>query len=176
MDDESAELKIKEGLASGREDALDLLWESYAGELFSYAQSLLRSKQDAEDALHGLFAKAVKRRLSLAKAAKLRPYLFGMLRNEAMDIIAGREREIPSSESLELLAGPAEEGREPERGKEEIEKALGELPEEQRSVVVLKIFEGMKFKEIAEALAIPLDTAASRFRYALKKLKDSLEV
>ncbi|HTL18027.1 MAG TPA: sigma factor-like helix-turn-helix DNA-binding protein, partial [Patescibacteria group bacterium] len=52
--------------------------------------------------------------------------------------------------------------------------ALAELPAEQRAVVHLKVWEGMTFETIAELLDIPLNTAASRYRYGLDKLRARL--
>ena len=52
--------------------------------------------------------------------------------------------------------------------------ALGELPEEQRAVVHLKLWAGLTFEEIAAALEIPPNTAASRYRYGLDKLRAQL--
>ena len=52
--------------------------------------------------------------------------------------------------------------------------ALAELPAEQRAVVHLKLWEGLTFEQIADALDIPLNTAASRYRYGLNKLRERL--
>jgi len=52
--------------------------------------------------------------------------------------------------------------------------ALGELPAEQRSVVHLKLWEGLTFEQIAEVLDVPPNTAASRYRYGLDKLRGRL--
>jgi RNA polymerase sigma-70 factor (ECF subfamily) len=51
---------------------------------------------------------------------------------------------------------------------------LGELPPEQRAVVHLKLWEGLTFEQIAASLDLPPNTAASRYRYALDKLRDHL--
>ena len=53
---------------------------------------------------------------------------------------------------------------------EGVERALGELPGEQREVVVLKIWAGLTFSQIAEALGESANTVASRYRYGLEKL------
>jgi RNA polymerase sigma-70 factor (ECF subfamily) len=58
--------------------------------------------------------------------------------------------------------------------REDLAAALGELPEEQRAVVHLKLWEGLTFEQIAGALEIPLNTAASRYRYGLDKLRERL--
>ena len=55
-----------------------------------------------------------------------------------------------------------------------IEAALGRLPVAQREVLVMKIWGGLTFPQIAAALDIPPDTAASRYRYALAKLREEL--
>jgi RNA polymerase sigma-70 factor (ECF subfamily) len=55
-----------------------------------------------------------------------------------------------------------------------IEAALRDLPVDQREVIVLKVYEGMTFKEIAELTDVPSDTVASRYRYALSKLRSVL--
>jgi RNA polymerase sigma-70 factor (ECF subfamily) len=55
-----------------------------------------------------------------------------------------------------------------------IEAALVQLPEAQREVLIMKIWVGLSFPQIGRALDIPADTAASRYRYALQKLRESL--
>ena len=55
-----------------------------------------------------------------------------------------------------------------------LEKALGELPEEQREVVVMRIWSGLTLEEAAAATGAPLNTVASRYRYALDKLREKL--
>jgi len=55
-----------------------------------------------------------------------------------------------------------------------LQEALGELPDEQREAVIMRIWSGMTLQEIATATAVPLNTAASRYRYALEKLRTRL--
>jgi RNA polymerase sigma-70 factor (ECF subfamily) len=55
-----------------------------------------------------------------------------------------------------------------------VQQALQHLPEEQREVVFLRIWSGLTLQEIADAMETPLNTVASRFRYALDKLRDRL--
>ena len=58
--------------------------------------------------------------------------------------------------------------------REALAAALGEIPSDQRAVVHLKLWEGLTFDQIADLLGIPLNTAASRYRYGLDKLRDRL--
>ena len=80
-----------------------------------------------------------------------------------------RETELPEGESWFLLSS----------GNQDriltLQKALRDLPEEQRETVFLRIWSGMTLLEIADATETPLNTVASRYRYALEKLRHSLE-
>jgi RNA polymerase sigma-70 factor (ECF subfamily) len=58
--------------------------------------------------------------------------------------------------------------------REALAAALGEIPSDQRAVIHLKLWEGLTFEHIAELLGIPLNTAASRYRYGLDKLRERL--
>ena len=174
MEDIATDKKIKNGLNAGDTAVLDLLWNCHAEALLGYAQSILCSKQDAEDAIHELFLKVARNSKTVAAAENLKSYLFRMTRNEAINIINKRKREntVMASYNPWLTAGdnmPPDENE-----AREIEEALKALPEEQRTIVVLKIYEEMQFNEIAEALEISQDTAASRFRYGIQKLKKVL--
>lgn len=55
-----------------------------------------------------------------------------------------------------------------------LERALRDLPAEQRDVIHLHVYEGMTFKEIADACGESLNTTAARYRYALARMKKSL--
>ena len=58
----------------------------------------------------------------------------------------------------------------------DLEKALADLPEEQREVVVLRVWGEMTLQAAADVLDVPLNTAASRYRYALDKLRQRFGV
>jgi RNA polymerase sigma-70 factor (ECF subfamily) len=58
----------------------------------------------------------------------------------------------------------------------ELQSALRGLPDEQREVIVLHVWGELSFEEVAEALSIPANTAASRYRYGLSKLREQFQV
>ena len=93
------------------------------------------------------------------------------MRNACYDTLRKRGRTV-AAEPLRLEALPGETTDLDERLL--LERALGDLPAEQREVVVLKIFEGWTFQEIAALTDEPLNTMASRYRYALAKLDTAL--
>ena len=84
-----------------------------------------------------------------------------------------RRRRDSCADAAPLLeAVSAADGRPDERLA--IEQAMRELPAEQREVVHLKMFEGMTFQEIADVTGESINTVASRYRYAIEKLRDDL--
>jgi RNA polymerase sigma-70 factor (ECF subfamily) len=82
--------------------------------------------------------------------------------------LAEADRELETAQ-FDHLSGEGDERR------QEIENALQRLPEDQREVLVLKIWQEFTFEQIGQALEIPANTAASRYRYALKSLRKQLE-
>ena len=81
-----------------------------------------------------------------------------------------REQAMARPEAEPLFAGPLEQ----DERRAAIEAALRELPEDQAEVLVMKIWGGLTFPQIAAALDTAGNTAASRYRYALAKLREQL--
>lgn len=167
---------LLQGLAEGREEAFAALYDCFAASLFRVAFSLLRSRQDAEDAVQEVFVGLVRARARLRNIENLRAYLFAALRRAAARIAAAprRLRLLPPEEMV-LLCRPELSGSDSEQALR-LERAIQALPPEQREVVALKVDGDLTFAEIAAVLGINPNTAASRYRYALEKLRAALEV
>lgn len=156
-------------------DPLAEAYDRHAAALYRFLVGLLMDREDAADVLQEVFVKLARRGLDGIET--LEGYLFAAARNEAYRHLARRAARRAAdrviSERGSVLA-PAD-GATPGPGEREaLEAALAALPDEQREVVVLHIFEGRTFAEVASLLDIPQNTAASRFRYAREKLKDLL--
>jgi RNA polymerase sigma-70 factor (ECF subfamily) len=142
--------------------------------LFRFAHTLLNSKEDAEDVVQEVFVSLVRSRTRLAQVDNLRAYLFASLRNAVSQ--HGRRRKLDQMVSLERFDEPMDSKTRSTAGDRsfELEQALLRLPFEQRELVALKIDGELTFAEIAEVLNISPNTAASRYRYALEKLREAL--
>ena len=141
---------------------LGALYDAWADRLLAYMITITRDRARAEDALHALFVKLATSRPDLREPAV---YLHRAARNEALRVAARRpERPLADLDVVSGGAGPAEAA--------EVADALDGLPDEQREVVLLHAFEGLTFREVAETLDIPPDTAASRYRYGIEKLRE----
>ena len=141
------------------------------------ARQIVPARADAEDVVQEAFLRFW---TSRARAADPVAYLFACVRNAALDWRRSgrrrgrRERAAARGEAADdpapLFATDA--GREERRAA--IEAALAALPENQREVLVLKVWAKLTFPQIGAALGVPPDTAASRYRYALAKLREQL--
>jgi RNA polymerase sigma-70 factor (ECF subfamily) len=163
------------GLSEGREEAFTALYDRVGPVLFRVAYARLGSRADAEDAVQEVFVGLVRARRKLAEVEDLRAYLFAALRRAAAKIAGSRPAARPMSPlDLAAVAGPQPRAPDLERSVR-LERALQSLPPEQRELVALKVDAGLTFAEIAALLDVSPNTAASRYRYALEKLRAALE-
>ena len=156
---------------------IERLYDEHAQVLFAFLLNFTRHEADTRDLLQELFIKLAKRPELLDGVRDERAFLLRLAHNLAIDLIRRRGTREKNYEQLarEPLAVFAPTDA-PDEGafREALAAALGELPAEQREVVHLKLWEGLTFEQIAELLGIPLNTAASRYRYGLDKLRARL--
>ncbi len=160
-------------LAGGDIPALGRLFDLTVPRLLRYSQTITRSREDAEDAVQAAIVRIVRNPQSLAAVRLPWAYLLKMVRNETLRILA---RKRPQGALTDGVAetNPAPGGLESAERDAEVQSALKRLPAEQAEVVILKIWEGLTFQEIASVTGESLNTVASRYRYALAKLECSL--
>lgn len=157
-------------LAAGDRDALGELYDRHAEPLYRHAVWLLGSTEDAQDVVQSVFVKLTAMGPNVRRIQKLRVYLAGMGHHEGLDLLRRRatRREQPLDEPLfEARGGDTGLGAE----RCELERLLGRLGAAQREVVYLHLFEGHSFREIGQVTGVSLFTAASRFRLAMKRLR-----
>jgi RNA polymerase sigma-70 factor (ECF subfamily) len=160
-------------LAEGRIEALDGVWRVCADQLYGLALWRTRSVADAEDAVQEVFVRLARRGTKLSRVRDPRAYLLRMARNAAVDI-ASRRRHEPLDESIPpLIEIDAVESRVDARRASAL---VGDLPVGQREVIFLKEFAGLTFRQVAEVCGVPLFTAASRHRLAIKRLRQRMGV
>jgi RNA polymerase sigma-70 factor (ECF subfamily) len=166
---------LLERVQAGQSSALEELYDAYAAPLHQYALTLLWSRQDAEDAVQNVFVKLVGMiRGGRSRIEDLKNYLYRAVRNEALTLRTRRqmgrdvERRRVERDGPILEAAP---GVDPLTAAQ-IEEALARLPVDQRETIVLKVYQGFTFAEIAELAGEKLNTVASRYKYAIAKLQN----
>ncbi len=149
------------------EATLTRLHAEHALNAYRFAWSVTKDEMMARDVVQELFLKLARDADAITKARSERAVIFTMVRNLALDALRRRAREEKALEAWEQEPTWFE----PAADHEALTAALAMLPEEQRSVVHLHVWEEMSFREIGELLALPTQTIASRYRYALEKLR-----
>jgi len=149
---------------------IESIYRRHRKGLFTLALSITRHSESAEDAVH----EAIVRLCRAGKSPTGDPvaYVYAAVRNAAID----QKRKIGSVSIFDL----AEPAQNPTTALDDGERdrlvadAIEDLPADQREAVVMHLYAGLTFQQAAEALAVPLQTMASRYRRALERLRTQL--
>ncbi len=144
----------------GSVDAFMAIYHRHVRPLLAYARTLTRDDALSEDLVQDAFLRILRHDANRI-VASLKAFLYTSIRNAAID----RTRRLKVRHGHE---SPPRCVHSP--GPDFILDAIDLLPAEQREAVILRVYSGMTFEEIGELLGVPLQTAASRYRYALEKL------
>ena len=144
-------------------------WEK---RVFNYLYRLVNVREEAQDLTQDVFLKAWQSLRKLEDLSKFSSWLFRIAHNEAYSLL---RKARPDSEMLmDIPTGDAMGRLFPMETALAVRRALTRLSPEQREVVVLKVYEGFKFDEIAQVLDTPISTIKSRLYSGLDVLKDLL--
>ena len=176
--------ELMRGLAAGRIEALEQLYDRYSSLVFSVSLRVLYDWQLAEDVTQDVFVRLWQRPESYDPTrGRLLSWLMSVTRNRAID----ERRRLSRRQRSEDEEEPNLELRDrDEHGDPVLELALSEtrrivrtamqaLPPAQRQVVELAYFGGLTQTEIAERTGVPLGTVKTRVRLAMRKLRETLE-
>ena len=156
---------------------LERLYDAHAQALYAFLLNLTRDEDDTRDLLQEVFIKLARQPDLLRDARDERAYLLRLAHNAAIDLMRRRGTRDKTRERFAVeTVSPFAPSSDPDEQafRSALVEALGELPPDQRAVVHLKLWAGLTFEQIAAELDIPLNTAASRYRYGLDKLRDHL--
>lgn len=153
------------------------LYDEHVEAIFAFLLNLTRNEADARDVMQEVFTKLARQPKLLLGVRDERAFLIRLSHNAAVDLMrrrGAREKNheqlaVESASLFSIAADPDEQAF-----REALTLALGELPPDQRAVVHLKLWERLTFAAVAQALGISLNTAASRYRYGLDKLRERL--
>ncbi|MBA4190989.1 MAG: hypothetical protein C0467_23635 [Planctomycetaceae bacterium] len=163
---------------NGDSTALEALFARYEGPVFRFLFGLLRDHHAAEDALQETFVQAIRYADAVAPDA-FRGWLYTVAHRQAM-LTKRKAKRLPSqADDLVLLglvgeweAGSRIDGVDDARAVFEL---IELLPAPQRAVILARVVEGKKFREVADVLGCPLNTALARMHEGLKKLRQLWE-
>lgn len=179
--------------ATGNPSAFEELVRRYERELFNYLCQYLGDPELAEDAFQATFLQVHRKCHQFDVARRFRPWLYAVATNKAIDAQRRNRRhrlvsldqhshlytESPDSGCLmDLVEGQEldpEEHVELNERKEDVRQAVEQLPEALRQVLLLVYYQGLKYREAAEILRIPVGTVKSRLHSAIRRLERHLK-
>jgi RNA polymerase sigma-70 factor (ECF subfamily) len=187
----SDEELLLEYRSRGDRRAFDRLVHRYERELFGYLRHYLGNADQAEDVFQQTFLQVHLKCEQFQSGRKVRPWLYSIATNQAIDsqrrnrrhrmISLDRRTGGGTAEEtgslVELLdsqePGPTQEVESVEQ-RDEVRRAIDQLPEQARQVLILVYFQGLKYREAADVLSIPVGTVKSRLHGAIQRLSETL--
>jgi RNA polymerase sigma-70 factor (ECF subfamily) len=158
----------------GSRDALRRIYDKYKNDLLALAIALSNDKASAEDTVHDVFVAFAQLADKLQLKGNLKSYLSTAVANRVRN---SSRKKTETTLDLDGVEIPASDLNQPDRlamsreQLQQIDSALVELPYQQREVIILHLQSGLKFKDIANAQDVSVNTLQSRYRYGLKKLR-----
>ncbi len=157
-------------LAGGDMQALAAIYDAYSAVVYHLLLARVADREHAEELLVDVFMALVGRGRGVAQIRDLRAYLLQVARNQAAQAHRKRHHNSPDTAIAAVPDEPVTEALD----SIVVREALAELPAEQAEMIVLRIWHELTFAEIGQTLDISPNTAASRYRYGLEKLRTIL--
>lgn len=153
----------------GNTAEIEFLYRQHGPALLLFAQAVTGERSRAQDAVHQVFLKLIEKG-SLNQVSDKKAYLFACVRNAALNEGKFQSRNAPLDPDAAWFNPPDRDYA----GEQNLRRALQALPRDQRQVMVLHVWGEMTFSQISNLLDLSSNTVASRYRYALAKLRDSM--
>lgn len=156
-------------IADGDTDALRTLYDGVHGAVYGFALSILRDPQDAADVLQDTFLRIYTKADGYQPCGKPLAWIFTIARRLATDKLRERARTCPM-EQVGEAAIAADHVADAEQ-RLLLESLLNRLTDEERQILILHTVRGIKHREIAAVLELPLGTVLSKYHRAVKRLQ-----
>ncbi|MHC4713522.1 MAG: RNA polymerase sigma factor [Planctomycetota bacterium] len=156
-------------------DWIEALYHRHGGKVFSFLRAMVGDRHAAEDLLQETFARALRAADDFEERAKPSTWLFAIARNLAINHLKVNARR--GMTTLEYAAGLPADGADPAetaagiRDAEMIRAALSSLSDELREVFLMKVIQGLTYREIAGIIGRPIGTAQSRFHRSVTVIR-----
>ncbi len=173
---EFSDSEVIEQIRKGDRKAFSLLVRRHQKSLLRLALRFMKDLGAAEDVVQESFIKAYERLNSFESRSSFRSWLFQIAINTAKNKLRSRRDSNDDINNIPLaVAAKAESMLVQTAVANLIQKHIAQLPFRQKTALTLRIYEDLSFKEIAEIMDCPYDTAKANYRHALMRLRDELQ-
>jgi len=170
MEDKLLVLRCKRGST----EALGRIYEKYKTDMLVLAMALLNDKNAAEDVMHDVFLSFVQNIEKFSLTGSLKGYLLTCLANRARNLNKAKHQQGVELDPAESVSSGSNEPLRAIMCNEQLQQlsnAMVQLPYDQREVIMLHFQAGMTFRTIGKSLGVSANTAKSRYRYGLDKMR-----
>ena len=169
--------KLVENIIAGNHAAFEILFKTYSQRLIYFSRRYVLDKQTAENIVQDVFFKVWQNRANLDPTKNTQSYLFTAVKNESLKQLRHLSVEKQQQENVSKLSVvelTPDETIDKKELKEELNKAINDLPEKCREIFTMSRFDQLKYSEIADILGISIKTVETQMGRALKKLREQL--
>ncbi len=157
-------------LASGNKDGLCPIYEVLGRMIFSVALGITGNREDSEDVLQETMMELVKCAHTYKKGTNPRAFILTVARHNALDAVRKRKDNLPIDEAMNVTYDEISDAA------PLAAELLSHLDEEERGIILLRIYGELSFYEVAKIMNISVFAAQKRYQRVLKKLKNIAEV
>ena len=162
--------KVIERVLNGETEAFNILIRRWEKPIYNFIVRMIGDRDEGMDICQDCFMKAYRELRTLKDRDRFSSWLYQIAHNACLS----RIRKDHGKKWVELDPD-TKSPHVPVENRLAVEKALRQLPEDQREVVILKVFQGLKFGEISVIQGAPVSTVKSRLYMAFEKLRSILE-
>jgi RNA polymerase sigma-70 factor (ECF subfamily) len=166
----------------GDADAFDALFDRYHRSAYTFARTMLRRREAAEEVMQEAFLAVARTARSYVPKGRFRPWLMRIVRNMCLNRLAAERRRgrALADTGLDPVWPEAHdptplENLTTEERLAALERLVGDLPERQREAIALFAFEQMSYREIAEVMEVPINTVRTLIHRARAALARGME-
>jgi RNA polymerase sigma-70 factor (ECF subfamily) len=170
------DLELVEEVKAGNRLSFSELVKRHQKGLLRMSLRFVKDLDTAEDVVQEAFIKAYEKLHSFEGRASFKSWLYQIAVNNARNRIRDTRKNMMDIDNIQLAVGAeAESGMVHTAVAGMLQEEVDKLPDRQRTALVLRVYEDMSFKEIAEIMECPYDTAKANYRHALMKLREVFE-
>ena len=168
--------ELVQEIKNGNRKAFSEIVKRHQRSLLRMSLRFVKDLDMAEDVVQESFIKAYEKLNAFEGRSSFKSWLFQIAVNTAKNKLRERKRVTTDIDSVQLAVGAVAESSLVHTAlSQEIQEEIDRLPTKQRTALILRVYEDLSFKEIADIMECPYDTAKANYRHALMKLKDSFE-
>jgi len=156
-------------IAAGDREAFEKIYEATRSTVYSFSLSILKNRHDAEDIMHDTYIKIYQNAASYQPSGKPLAWILTIVKHLSYNRLRDRKTE-DNIEDHDL--SPACSGTDAAENRMIIDSMIKTLADDERQIIVLHASAGLKHREIADLLDIPLSTVLSKYNRAIRKLRN----